>query len=376
MFVFGVLSLLVVLSEYLVEKTPLRFLGVSLLVIVLAAVTANLGIIPTSAAHAPVYDWVFSTIAPLAIFLILLKVNVKDVLKAGSPMILMFVIGAAGSVIGVLVGMKVIGGRRVIGDLWRAVGGMYTGTYIGGSVNFNAIALQYGVVKNGTLFAGATAVDNIITTIWMLVCLAFPRVMARIRPAESFAGNRASADILKMQDDAETLRPLDVGLLLAAGLFTIVFSNWFAGKWSIPSILILTSVALILAQFDAVQKLSGSRVMGMFALNVFLAVIGAFCDLGALRQIGTLGLWLLVLVTVIVGVHGILIFAAGIFLKMDHHVTAVASQACIGGPSSALAVARSTGREDLALPGILVGALGYAVGTYLGFWVTEFLLRP
>ena len=45
----------------------------------------------------------------------------------------------------------------------------------------------------------------------------------------------------------------------------------------------------------------------------------------------------------------------------------------IGGSTSALALARSLGRGDLALPGILVGALGNALGTYLGFLTAALL---
>jgi uncharacterized membrane protein len=44
----------------------------------------------------------------------------------------------------------------------------------------------------------------------------------------------------------------------------------------------------------------------------------------------------------------------------------VASQAAVGGPSSALAVAVSREWRSLVLPGIIVGLLGYAIGNYLG----------
>ena len=53
----------------------------------------------------------------------------------------------------------------------------------------------------------------------------------------------------------------------------------------------------------------------------------------------------------------------------------MASQANVGGGTSALALARSLGRSDLVLPAILVGSLGMAVGTYLGF-LTADLLAP
>lgn len=62
-----------------------------------------------------------------------------------------------------------------------------------------------------------------------------------------------------------------------------------------------------------------------------------------------------------------MVFGGGAVLKLDPAVAAVASQANIGGGTSALALARSLDREDLELPAILVGSLGNALGTYLGF---------
>ncbi|MFQ5627942.1 MAG: DUF819 family protein, partial [bacterium] len=154
LFIFAVLSANIVLSEILVRKTFFRHIGTSLLVILVTAVVANFGVIPTSANEAPIYDGVFTYVAPMAIFLLLLNVNLKDILKAGPKMIVMFFIGAGGTMLGVILGMWVIDGSNSIGELYNALGGMFTGTYTGGSVNFNAIALHYGVAQHGALFAG------------------------------------------------------------------------------------------------------------------------------------------------------------------------------------------------------------------------------
>ena len=55
--------------------------------------------------------------------------------------------------------------------------------------------------------------------------------------------------------------------------------------------------------------------------------------------------------------------------KLDVGTLSVASQAAVGGPSSALAVAVSREWKALVLPGIIVGLLGYAIGNYLGVGV-------
>ena len=80
-----------------------------------------------------------------------------------------------------------------------------------------------------------------------------------------------------------------------------------------------------------------------------------------------------VFVTVLVVVHAVVVFGAARVLRIDPDVAAVASQANIGGGTSALALARSLGRGDLELPAILVGAVGTALGTYVGFAVAAAL---
>ena len=78
---------------------------------------------------------------------------------------------------------------------------------------------------------------------------------------------------------------------------------------------------------------------------------------------------------VVMAVHGTVLVLGGRLLRADPDAVAVASQANVGGGTTALAVARSLGRGDLALPAILVGSLGTAVGTYAGFFAAGLLSR-
>jgi len=151
-----------------------------------------------------------------------------------------------------------------------------------------------------------------------------------------------------------------------------VLAAWSGDQ--VPSIIILTVIALALAQVPAITRLPGSRSLGLFAVYLFLCVIGAYCDVGALAEIGGLGLTLLVFTFVLVIVHGSITFGAAWLLRMDVDIAAVASQANVGGGTSALALARSLGRSDLVLPAVLIGSLGTALGTFLGFWVAGALL--
>ena len=371
----------IVVSELLVRKTFLRHIGTALLVILVTAVTSNIRLIPTNSLDAPIYDAIFQYIAPLAIFLLLLEVNLRTILKAGTTMLFIFLIGSFGTVAGVVIGMMVINGRENIGELYNGIAGMFTGTYTGGSINFNAIALHYGVARDGLLYTGSVVVDNILTTIWMIVSIAAPKILVKFRPNPVINPNSGSSDPApSVKDfDTETLDPLMLGVLLGSGLAAIWFAETMAALLSaagiaIPSILILTSIALALAQIPAVNRLKGKKVLGMFAVYLFLSVIGAFCDFGALISIGSLGVTLLILASVTVTVHGLITYAGGALFKIDWDIVSIASQANVGGSTSALALARSLDRGDLILPAILVGSLGYGLGTYLGFMVAEFIV--
>ena len=70
----------------------------------------------------------------------------------------------------------------------------------------------------------------------------------------------------------------------------------------------------------------------------------------------------------------------GGLLYRDWQMIAIVSQANVGGGASAIALAETFERNELVLPAILVGTLGNALGTYLGFFVVyvleKFLSSP
>jgi uncharacterized membrane protein len=273
--------------------------------------------------------------------------------------------------------MRAVNGEASIGPLAGPVAGMFAGTYIGGGINFNAIALHYGVVREGALFAGATVVDNIVTAVWFVVTLAVPRLLASRWANRTPAGPRVTGGpIVTLQDEIETVDPLQLAAVIALGAGALWVSIQ-AAAWStraglgIPIILIITVLALALAQVPAIGRLPGARVLGMWAVYLFLVVVGVFCDVRAMGGLGQLGLVLLACALATVGIHGMVIFGLAWLLRMDLSAAAVASQANVGGSTSALALAKSLGREDLLLPGILLGALGNAIGTFLGFLAVQ-----
>ncbi|GAB3496989.1 DUF819 family protein [Spirosoma knui] len=343
------------------------------MVIILTAIEANLRIIPTT--DTLVYDGIFSYVAPFALFLLLLSVNLKDLKQAGLPMLSMYLIGSASVVIGVFTGVWLFSASTTVGYHYYALAGMFTGTYIGGSINFHAVALHYGVSKAGNLFVAATAADNIMTALWMAATIVLPKFFQQRYPRHLLKTAPAGSSVVDDSfSDAETMNPNDLGLLLGLGFGSIFLAKQISAAFpTLPFVLVLTSLALILAQFRRVNKLRGARLLGLFGVYVFLAVIGAYCDVAALISDGQLAIVLFGMIFLLVSIHAVLLFGIGALFKQDWDILSIASQANIGGATSASALAKSLNRPDLQLPGVLVGTLGNAIGTYLGILVAEIL---
>lgn len=370
LFIAGTLCIAVFFANWLTRFPWGKTVGMPIWVILICALLSNFGVIPSAMDGSPVYDGVFLYLAPLGIFIALLEVDLKSVKKAGLPLLLMFLVGSLATVIGVLVSWFLVNPAVQIGDLAPAVAGMFTGTYIGGSINFNAIALHYEVNQSGNLYAAATVVDNLIGTPWIIATLILPKYLQKFFPRKKLA----SANTVEKSQGIEYVSISSLASLLALGLLGITVSKVLVGWFpQVPEIIFLTTLALVLAQFPSVQQLYGKHTIGFFMILIFLAVIGTLCDFGALAQTGELAGTLLLFVGLMVLVHGVVIFGVGAMLKMDWDVIAVASQANVGGNTTAIAAAESLNRPDLLLPGMLVGSLGNALGTYVGFAVAGLL---
>ena len=377
-YLITIILLLIVFSEWLAQKKFFKHLGSVLIIIIGAAILSNLRIIPSSDNAPSLYGKIFEYAAPLGIFFLLIDIRIKDLKLAGLPMMLMFFIGAAASIAGVIISYRIVSPQHHIGQAY-AVAGMFTGTYIGGGANLSAVALQYGVNKNGNLFAAVNAVDNIITAAWIFVTIFFPPILQKAFPRKKIIPPElkgiTDVDIDSFISHARPeITITDISLLLALG-FGSMFIGSIVTKYfpQIPSILVLTTLALIFAQIPFVQKLKGSKILGLLMIMIFLAVIGAFCDIRALMQNGEVAGTLLLWDTILVLIHGVIIFSIGGLLKQDWDIVSIASNANIAGATTAPVCAVSLGRSELQLPGILAGSVGNAIGTYLGILIAELL---
>ena len=378
-YILAILLLLIVFSEWLATKKFFKLIGPVTLVIIVAAIAANLKIIPSSGNAPPLYDKIFEYAAPLGIFFLLLDVKLKDLKLAGLPMLIMFITGSLATIAGVLIGYFIFLPQDHGVNQANVVAGMFTGTYTGGSANLNAVALNYGLTKDGALYAAVNAVDNILTTFWIMMTIFLPPLLQKILPGKKVKPpeikNMSEEEIRKMLSQAKTETSIkDISILLALAFGSLFLSLSIAKALpQIPSILVLTIFALLFAQFSFVQKLRGGKMMGLFLVMLFLAVIGAYCDIGVLVKSGEMAAVLLAWDTVIILGHGLLIFGFGWLFRQDWDIISIASNANVGGANSAPVCAASLGRPDLQLPGILAGSVGNAIGTFLGLLIAQLL---
>ncbi len=373
-YVLSILCFMVILSVY-AGKTKIgrQFGGAALLVILFTAVVANLKLIPTASDSFELYDIIFKYIAPISIFYLLLNVNIKSIKKAGLPMVGLFVLGSIATTIGILISWFLISPQEILGDDGKIIAGMLTGTYTGGSVNFNAIALEYGFQKKGFLYAGTIAVDNVVTAIWIMVTLAIPIFLNKIWSSNVKINTKAVSNTEVANNNAN-IDSKSLVWLIFLGIWAYYISDIISENFiKIPSILILTTIGIILAQTRFISKIKGSQTLGLYLVYLFLAVIGAFCELSAVSQLQDIGATLLIFTSIAVLIHGLVFIFIGGLVYRDWEMISIASQANIGGGASAIALAESFDRKELILPAILVGSLGNALGTYLGFLVIYIL---
>ena len=370
-YVLLMLCLMIILSLYAGRTKLGKQLGSALLVILFTAIIANLKLIPSASNSIELYSLIFEYVAPISIFFLLLNVNLVSIKKAGLPMITLFIIGSLSTTLGILISWIIISPQNILGSDAKVIAGMLTGTYTGGSVNFNAVALEYGFQKKGILYAGTVAVDNVVTTIWILATLTFPLILSKIWKGKIFLNKTIS---IEENFDDNKMDLFSFASLIFLGISAFYISEILAKKFtSIPSILILSTIGILLAQNNFVSKLKGSHNLGLYLVHLFLAVIGAYCEISAVYELKEIGITLFLFTSASVLIHGLLIIIFGGLFYRDWQMVAIASQTNVGGGASAIALAETFKRNELILPSILMGTLGNAIGTYLGFFVVYIL---
>ena len=225
--------------------------------------------------------------------------------------------------------------------------------------------------------AAAFAADNVVTNLHFLLLIMVPGFAWLARYYTTDHMDNATEFSVQERGPVHHIADLSVaGLLSALALaFGIAAAgNLLAEIAGYPqfAILVITALALGIATLFPrhMKRLSGDRQAGDVMMFIFLGSIGASADVWELIEIAPL---LFVFAMIIVTIHVVVLFLIGYFLKMDLGELAMASAVCVGGPSSAAALASAKGWQDLLIPGILAGSFGYAIGSFIGISVTTWL---
>jgi len=226
-----------------------------------------------------------------------------------------------------------------------------------------------------SIWSGATAADALTTGIWMAATLLIPvwlgRFFAPVPKAltELSDGKEAGATNDHPFFAPASVSALDLSVLVAAGLLLLAAADLTSKLIpQVHEVLWLTTYALILGHTRWFHRAEGALQLGTMVLLLFFVVIGIW---SRASEIAAVGVVVFFYTLVVVGVHGLVVYGGGYLLRLDVGTLSVASQASVGGPPSALAVAVAREWPGLVLPGIIMGLLGYAVGTYLGLGVAN-----
>ena len=129
--------------------------------------------------------------------------------------------------------------------------------------------------------------------------------------------------------------------------------------------LLMTTITMIIASAfpKQISSIRGSQEIGTFLIYLFFAVIGAPASIGLILRESPL---LLVFALIVVLINLVVSLIFGKLFKFNIEEIIIASNANVGGPTTAAAMAVSKGWTELIVPALLVGTLGYVIGNYYG----------
>jgi len=352
--------------------------------LILAVLAVNFRIIPSSSAT---YDTIWTYCIPLSVVMLLFRADLKKIFKETGKMLICFIIASVGTIIGAFVAFFAL--RGVIPELSK-MAGILTGSYIGGGVNLFAIASS--VQVSDTMLSAEVVADNFVMALAFFLLLWIPSSnffkKRYSHPYQEEVERRGSAGEGKTLAatfwQRKEISLIDLATTLAVAFVVVAVSTkiatYFKGLFSAfvlqqifgNQFVILTIITVVLATIfpKFFANMRGAQEVGTFLIYMFFVVIGCPADLIVVIKNAPL---LFLFCAIIAAINIATLLGFGKLFKLNIEELVLASNASLGGPSTAAAMAVAKGYDSLIIPAILVGLLGYIIGTPLGLLIHNIL---
>lgn len=314
---------------------------------------------------------IMSVAVPLAIPLMLFNCDFKLWTKALPKTAWALVTGIGAVVVSVVSGYFIF--RNQVPEAAK-VAGMMTGIYTGGTMNFNALGASLGVDRS--VMAIVLAFQMVITTPYIFFLLGGGfKIFRKLLPYKDVTHRGRTDDGTVETADVENYRGMLekknlLGMLKGLGL-SIVFLAVGAGLAILTTgtlnelvvILTITTLSIIASFFKKVRELPKTFELGMFFILVFSVIVASMFNINSVNggslYIGGFVLWIM---GVSVALHLILCRIA----KVSGDLFCVCQVGLLCSPPFVPPIAGAMKNKKVLISGIVVGLVGYAIGTYTG----------
>jgi len=316
---------------------------------------------------------------PLAIPLMLFNCDFKLWTKALPKTIWSLVAGIVAILIAVVSGFYLFRSRQI--PDFEKVSAMMTGIYTGGTMNFNALGAALGVDKS--VMAIVLAFEMVLTMPYIVFIIGGGyKLFRKILPYKDETTNEVhrqknqsiEAPVSDIEDYKRMFRSHNWYLTLAGFGLSLLFLAIGAGLSmliyhslnELVIILTITTLGLAASFFKKVRELPKTFELGMFFILVFSIIVASLFDYHSIEG-STFGIGAFVLWIILCG--GILHLLLCRLFHVGGDLFTVSQVALLCSPPFVPPVVGAMGNKKVLISGLVIGLIGYAVGTYLGIGI-------